>query len=536
MDSSFTKVSVNVPKLSGFDKSHQHLLTTRCGTITPILTDVLIPGSKANVKLALSASLPPLASDTFMRCSIKCEAFFVPFRLLAGSFESWFTDESKRFANGTEFKGVLPCLWPDSPQVWIEKFGTGSLADYLGYKIENHETFFDSSPISALPFLAYHKCFSDWYRNSLVQQDVFLPVDNSGAMIQNNPTLASSPWTFWHGNQATMADPGELTLADGVNILDLRQRNFGLDYFTTATPTAQQGEAKKVSFGTSGATGEFTIAALRAANSLQQFAERNNLAGNQYVDQIYARYGVRPSDGVAQRSLFIGSAEFEVYNKGIYQTAESSSEPGPNPFSRDVGNLVGSAKALGNENIVSDFEAKEPGILLINATLVPRVTYSTGVRRYLTNFCGEGSLADLANPILQNVGVQPIYQHELDGEVSPTGTDIFGYTDRYAEYKTMNDELSGIVRDGYSLESFALQRSFADSDPKISSDFLQIPIDFMDQVTATTSALSDYGCWIDTYFEYHVSQPLAKYSLPTLQDPAYEHGHSITVHRGGIKL
>ena len=37
MDSSFTKVPLNVPKLSGFDKSHQNLLTSRCGTITPIL-------------------------------------------------------------------------------------------------------------------------------------------------------------------------------------------------------------------------------------------------------------------------------------------------------------------------------------------------------------------------------------------------------------------------------------------------------------------------------------------------------------------
>ena len=98
MDDSFVKVPVNVPKLSGFDKSHQNLLTTKCGTITPIMIDELIPGSKVHLKLALSASLPPLASETFMRCSVKVEAFFVPFRLLAGSFESWFTDTDKKFA------------------------------------------------------------------------------------------------------------------------------------------------------------------------------------------------------------------------------------------------------------------------------------------------------------------------------------------------------------------------------------------------------------------------------------------------------
>ena len=74
MDSSFTKVALKVPKMSGFDKSHQNLLTSKCGTITPILVDELIPGQKISLKLALNAQLPPLASDTFMRCSIKTEA------------------------------------------------------------------------------------------------------------------------------------------------------------------------------------------------------------------------------------------------------------------------------------------------------------------------------------------------------------------------------------------------------------------------------------------------------------------------------
>ena len=95
MDDSFVKAPLAVPKLSGFDKSHQNLLTSKVGTITPILVDELIPGSKVHCKLALGASLPPLASDTYMRCSIKCEAFFVPMRILDGGFEAWFTDEAK---------------------------------------------------------------------------------------------------------------------------------------------------------------------------------------------------------------------------------------------------------------------------------------------------------------------------------------------------------------------------------------------------------------------------------------------------------
>ena len=51
-----------------------------------------------------------------------------------------------------------------------------------------------------------------------------------------------------------------------------------------------------------------------------------------------------------------------------------------------------------------------------------------------------------------------------------------------------------------------------------------------------SSTVSTYGCWMDCYFDYKVAQPLAKYSLPSLQDPAYEHGRTITVHKGGSRL
>ena len=561
MDDSFVKVPVNVPKLSGFDKSHQNLLTTKCGTITPILIDELIPGSKVHLKLALSASLPPLASDTFMRCSVKVEAFFVPFRLLAGSFESWFTDSEKKFApyvasNGTTIntvsrKGYLPCvgsLTPessagagDNDQVAIDAIlATGGLFDYLGCKSPNDQSV-TTYMLSAMPPLAYHRVYHDWYRNTLVQTDVFLPPGSSSNMSPSTyPVYAgSSPYLFFgfDGTTATYVFSSNkyLQLADGKYLYELRQRNFGLDYFTTATPSPQQGSAEVVSFSTSGATGQFSIAALRAANSLQQFKERNNLAGNLFVEQCRARYGVSPSDGVAQRSLYLGSADYEVYTKGVYSNSnEEMGMVNNNPFAGVVGAQYGSARATGNSTLVENFEAKEPGYLLVNATLVPRVTYSSGIHRRFTNYRGPGSLADLANPILQNVGPQPIYMYELNGALVSTNP-VFGYTDRYASFKTMEDELHGLVRDGQSLQSFALQRGFSGT-PSINSSFLEIPTDYMDQVTATSATISNYGCWMDCYFDYKVAQPLAKYSLPSLQDPAYEHGRTIVVHKGGNRL
>lgn len=550
MDDSFVKAPVAVPNLSGFDKSHQNLLTSKVGTITPILCDELIPGTKVNLKLALNASLPPLATDTYMRCSIKTEAFFVPMRLLCGSFEAFFTDEAKDmivsiddgFPAVEHMEAFLPIikdttLGNDSAS-WISKMGNGSLSDYLGVRTIGG-TYFKQRPVTALPYLAYHRVWNDWYRNTLVQKECFLPNYDGGY-----PRGAHcSPYTFINGDNYVWASLDDLCLADGHCLLDLRQRNFGLDYFTTATPSPQQGDAMTVSFDTSGTTGEFSIATLRAMNSMQQFKERNNLLGNLYVEQIFGRYGVRPSDGIAQRSLYLGRGEFEIYTKGIYQSNGAPADStlvanGTNPFD-SVGSRYGSAYASG-ENFLVNFEAKESGYLMVMATLVPRVTYSSGVERYLHHYVGEGSLSDMANPILQNVGPQPIYNTELTGYIDPLGNvndEIFGYTDRYAEFKTKQDTLHGLVRDGQNLQAFALQRSFSsNSKPQISSDFLQIPTNYMDQVTAVEHWISLYGYWLDTYFDYKVAMPLSKYSLPSLQDPAYEHGKTVVVNKGGSKL
>ena len=96
----YDKQTVMVQKKSGFDKSFQNLFTAKVGTIVPILTDELIPNTTVNLKAAISAQLPPLASDTFMRCKLKYAAFFVPTRLLMNRYEEWLTDAPTAAGHG----------------------------------------------------------------------------------------------------------------------------------------------------------------------------------------------------------------------------------------------------------------------------------------------------------------------------------------------------------------------------------------------------------------------------------------------------
>lgn len=543
----YDKAVVKVQKKSGFDKSFQNLFTSKVGTITPILVDELIPNTTVNLKMAITTQLPPLASDTFMRVKQKYAAFFVPTRILMPGFENWLCGSTNNSPAGMSVKIHVPMINTTSA-----KLGVGSLADYLGFKLPSNANTNINVGINALPFLAYHKIYDDWFRNSLVQKPLFVddviasnvdykasnsnkvvPCSHSGDAF--NYRINAVPGT----TDPTVASEHSPLFADGVSILDLRQANFGTDLYTSCTPSPQNGEAQSVSFTTpaEGQDASFTISALRAANSIQQFLERNNLAGNRLVDYVKAQYGANLSDAIAQRPILIGSGSFDVYSKGVYQTAtqvENESITSTNPFG-SVGTRYGSAYVDGSDLIIKGFTAAEPGYLMIVTWLSPKVTYSTGIDPMLMRYMSSAdSQSDMANPILQNVGNEPIFARQLNAsEISSES--VFGYNDRYCTWKDKMDEVHGLLRDGSSLQSFALQRTFGGT-VKLSSDFLKIPVNFLDQVASVAGDISKFGYWCDTYFDYKVSMPLAKYSVPSLQDPAYEHGSDVVVDRGGKQI
>lgn len=565
------KALVSVPHRSGFDKSFRNLFTAPCGTLVPILCDEVIPNTSVYLDLALSVSMPPLATETFMNVDYKVEAFFVPTRLLMVDYERWLTDNDISISSGSG--SGTATLRP--PVAWVhpEDCEPGSLMDYLGIKTVPSMISGNTIPeITAFPMLAYARIWDDWYRNSLIQKSIFR--DRLEAQAQSLLSYNAgnskfvSPVSGENIGYVLQHTDNSINFADGSTIFDLRQRNFGSDYFTTATPSPQKGDPQKVSMvlpdfnfvlgentdvpiepssyveatnvkdeeGNS-VNLQFTIQSLRIANSMQLFLERNNIAGNRLVDYVKAQYGANLQDSIAQRPVYLGSASFNVYNKGVYQSAKATESN--NPFT-SVGSRYGNAYAEGTSHLIN-FTAEEPGYIFVIGSLVPKVTYASGINRMLTRYVrGAKSQSDMANPILQDVGPQPIFLYELDatnafgGGYSPDH--VFGYVDRYADWMNHSDELHGLMRYGESLDAFALQRFIntdTDQGGEINSRFLEIPKGYMNNVTAVTADIANYGVWVDCYLNYKVSMPLHEYSIPSLQDPAWEHGNVFEVDRGG---
>lgn len=537
------KVRLKVQSLSGFDKSHYHDLTTNVGTLTPVLFDELIPGSIANLNVAASVQLPPLASDAFAKVDLKLEAFAVPLRILYKGFEAWFADRELIAVDGSDNLtrnkvSYLPRFsfasdWEYLPNAVA---GKGTLADYLGLKLIP-DAYFANGYISLLPFIAYGKIYDEWYRSPLVQTQLFSDfVDTSVTDSLSISQLPICSDTVGYNRLYDVdGDNYWMYYVDGSTCFGLKQRNYGFDYFTNAWPSLQLGNAMSVA---TDSDGKFTIAALRAANSLQQFNERN-LFSPRYYQAIKTRFGVDVSASVVQRPVFLGSATIPIKTFGVDVSAANGSAQGVssnNPFADSAGAQLGRARGEGFINLIDNYRCEEPTYIMVIASVVPRAVYSSGISRVFDRYIRDGGLTDMANPLLQNTGNQPIYEWEVNSRISLGHQYSFGYTDRYADFMTLPDRISGQLREGGLLESFVLKRDFENATAAISSSFLQIPVTALDEISATDSKISAYGAWMQFGFDYKIAQPLALYSVPSLQDPAYEHGKDVTVYRGGFRF
>lgn len=522
----FTSKPVDIPNRSGFDLSFNNLLTMPVGTLVPVLCEEAIPNETYNLGYMANVQLPPMATNFFGRVDMRLEAFFVPNRILWHGWQNFWTQpDSSPYATPT----VRPTQVPSGSADFDTYLGTGSLADYLGMKanLAAWNAADSSVPIpNILPFVAYHKIWDDWYRNSRIQKPAFVNSTNN----LNGNNLYQLPWT----DVSRSYSPGgtnKSALADGVEVWSLRQRNWAKDYFTTATlyPAATQ-IAKSVQVNTD--TNEFTIPDLRQANVFQRWAERNNIAGARYGDQIKAQYGVLPADAILDRPVLLGSSKFGVYSNSCSTTAENVSDTSSNsknPFASMVGSKAGQSQGVGEDSLINSFKVTEHGYIIVLASLVPHANYASGCRRQMMH----SEVGDFAIPLLQGLGEQPIYKAEILGDAAAYGErSIFGYTQQYAEYKYHDDEVHGQLREGNPMQAFCLQRMFADV-ADLGSSFLEIGKDAMDNVLA---ASFDTGAtsWANFYFVFKKISPLSEYVIPTLGDLKNTHKESIPL--GGRQL
>lgn len=525
----FNSVPVKVPDRSGFDMSHENLFSAKVGTLIPASVEEVLPGDVVSIGGSMSVELPPLATNFKGRVDAKLEAFFVPNRILWAGWQDFICQDPnhKPIVPGFSVASVIPQVRLSGNYV-----GASTLSDYLGVKWPNAPSSNLTLDVNALPFLAYHKIWDDWYRDTLVQQPFFLDGLSSGDSIyirSNSAPFSRDAGVFGSVNVSSWNGQYSPIGFNGKDMRSLNQRCFAKDYFTTMTTQPQSGADSELQFNvvipditdltgnsTTG-SGSFNIRSLRVANALQTWLEKNNIGGTRYYDQILAHFGVMPPDANVNRAVLLGAMTSPVVVNSISQTNQPTNGQTKNPYADSTGAQFGRGLSFGKDRLVDNFEVKEHGFIMILFSLVPHVYYSTGVRRYL----GRSGSGTFAFPEFAGIGDQEVYQSESFPQTAiSTGvlwdsSAISGYNQRFSEYKYHDDEVHGLLSSGQSLQSFVLQRGFG-SPALPSSSLLEIPTNYMDDVMVTTSAVSGFNAIVDCYFDSKMLRVLPEYSLPHL--------------------
>lgn len=458
-------------KRSKFSLSNYRLATFDMGELVPVGMFEVLPGDTIQHATAMLLRCSPLLSPVMHPVRVRLHHWFVPNRLIWDEWEDFITGGP----SGTSAPSYPTCTAGGGG------FAVGSLADYLGVP-----TGIASLQVSALPFRAYALIWNEFYRDEDLQTPLTIS-RASGPDTTTSTTLQSVNWEKdyfttarpWpqKGNAITLplsglapilglgADAGTSSLNSGIATTSAGDWssqptiNTGSTQFrirTQTTGTVSASNRPQV-FADLSAAGGPSINDLREAFAIQRYMENRARYGSRFTEYL-AFLGIRSSDSRLRRPEYLGGGKQTIQFSEVLQTGGTSTG-----VSTGVGNMTGHGMAALRSNRYRRF-FEEHGWVITLASVVPRTMYHQGLARHWNRRIKE----DFWQKELQFVGQQKVLNKEVfAGHAAPNGT--FGFQDRYDEYRRQESYVSGEFRS--LLDFWHYGRTFASS-PALNSAFV----------------------------------------------------------------
>lgn len=208
----------------------------------------------------------------------------------------------------------------------------------------------------------------------------------------------------------------------------------------------------------SGQVGSLDIRDLRVASALQRYQERSLKYGNRYEEFIQREFGIKPRDSRIQRPEYLGGSKSVLQISEVLQTAEGTDT--------GVGTMRGHGVA-GMKQRPIRFTCPEHGLILGLLSIRPAPVYTQGIDRAWL----KRTKLDFFVPELANVGMQEVFTQEVFATKDNKNM-IFGYQDRYNEYRSMRPRVTGEFRTT-QLSYWNIARHF-DQAPHLNDNFINM--------------------------------------------------------------
>lgn len=248
----------------------------------------------------------------------------------------------------------------------------------------------------------------------------------------------------------------------------------------------------------------FTINSLRTAFQMQKFYERLARGGSRYTEVLRSFFGVVSPDARLQRPEFLGSFTKMVNVNPIAQTSatdDTSPQGNLSAYGVTAAKFHGFTKSFVEHGYIIGFVCARADL-----------TYQQGINKMWL----RSTVYDFYWPTFAHLGEQAIELREIYAQGSEADTTVFGYQERYAEYRYKPSQITGKFRSsvtGGTLDKWHLSQFFKTA-PTLNEEFIveNPPIERIIAVPSEPEFLLDVG------FRYTTVRPMPMFGTPGLVD------------------